>query len=50
MRDVYYDYTHQAWVVNGRYESCAHHESMGCRCYGKRNAGKKAPPETRPSP
>lgn len=25
-----YDYVNQAWILNGRYESCAHPKSMGC--------------------
>ncbi len=41
---MYYDYKNQAWVVDGRYESCAHPPSMNCRCYGRLHAGEIAPP------
>jgi hypothetical protein len=37
-----YDYTNQAWLVNGRYVACNHPEAMQCLCYGKLNAGKPA--------
>ena len=34
-----YDFTNQAWVRKGIYQSCAHPESMNCQCYGKLHAG-----------
>lgn len=37
-----FDYERQAWVVSGRYVSCAHPDSMGCTCYGKLHAGELA--------
>jgi len=40
-----YDYEHQAWVVNGRYEACGHPAEMDCRCYGRVHAGECAIPE-----
>ena len=30
-----YDYTNQAWVLEGRYVRCGHPEEMNCGCYGK---------------
>ena len=30
-----YDYTRQAWVLDGRYIECGHPEDMNCQCYGK---------------
>ena len=35
-----YDYTRQAWVVNGKYVRCGHPEAMNCQCFGKANEGK----------
>ena len=37
-----YDYENQAWIVNGRYEDCAHPAAMGCECYGRLHAGEAA--------
>jgi len=34
-----YDYTHQAWVVDGKYVRCGHPESMNCKCYGRLHEG-----------
>lgn len=34
-----FDYTNQAWVVDGRYVSCGHHEAMICNCFGRIHAG-----------
>ena len=39
---ISFDYTRQAWVVDGRYMRCGHHESMNCACYGKVHAGELA--------
>ena len=39
---IWYDYTHQAWVVNGKYQDCGHPESMNCDCYGRAHAGEVA--------
>ena len=38
----HYDYTNQAWIVNGRYKSCAHPGSMNCQCYGRIHQGELA--------
>lgn len=38
-----YDYTNQAWVVDGRYANCAHPALMNCGCFGRINEGKEAP-------
>jgi hypothetical protein len=35
----HYDYDNQAWVVNGRYKSCAHPGAMNCQCYGRLHQG-----------
>lgn len=34
-----YDYHNQAWVLNGRYESCAHPRAMRCQCFGRLHTG-----------
>lgn len=34
-----FDYENQAWVVDGRYVSCAHPASMNCNCFGKIHVG-----------
>jgi hypothetical protein len=34
-----YDYQNQAWVTDGRYDSCAHPREMHCTCYGRIHAG-----------
>ena len=39
-----YDYTHQAWVRNGRYVRCGHPASMPCDCFGRKNAGQPLRP------
>lgn len=36
---VDFDYSNQAWAVNGRYVRCGHPDSMNCRCYGKLHEG-----------
>lgn len=43
--DIWYDYEHQAWVVDGRYDRCAH--PRGCDCYGTAHAGELADPALR---
>jgi hypothetical protein len=35
---VYYDYTHEAWVVGSTYTGCGR-PGWSCPCYGCRNAG-----------
>ena len=36
-RELAYDYTNQAWIVNGKYQRCGH---VGdCNCYGRIHAG-----------
>ena len=37
--DYGYDYTVQAWYMNGVYITCGHPEYMHCACYGKIHAG-----------
>lgn len=54
IRDNYFDYEHQAYVVNGRYADCGHPKAgalmgagspnpggrfPGCDCYGRAHAG-----------
>jgi hypothetical protein len=34
-----FDYTHQAWVVDGLYVDCGHPLTMDCGCYGRQHAG-----------
>lgn len=34
-----FDYENQAWVVDGRYVSCGHPETMKCGCFGRIHAG-----------
>jgi len=46
MSNEFYDYTNQAWVVNGHYIKCGHPDSMDCDCYGKLHAGEKCTEET----
>ena len=41
--EIQYDYDNQAWIVDGVYQDCKHPERMGCRCFGRLNAGKRAP-------
>jgi len=36
-----YDYTHQAWVLEGRYVRCGHPETMTCHCYGLDHEGEQ---------
>jgi hypothetical protein len=38
-----YDYDNQAWIVNGKYENCAHPVDHGCQCYGRLHQGENAP-------
>ena len=45
----HFDYTNQAWTVDGVYVRCGHPESMDCRCYGKAHAGQPAPIENLPT-
>ena len=33
-----YDYVHQAWVVNGRYQDCGH-PNQNCGCFGRIHQG-----------
>jgi hypothetical protein len=35
-----FDYTRQAWVLNGVYVRCGHPESMNCGCFGKEFEGR----------
>ena len=34
-----YDYTRQAWVLDGHYIDCGHPETMDCSCYGRQHTG-----------
>jgi hypothetical protein len=34
-----FDYTNQAWVVNGRYVRCGHPDWMPCGCFGRSHVG-----------
>jgi hypothetical protein len=36
-----YDYTNQAWVIDGRYVACGHPQSMDCGCFGRVHAGEE---------
>ena len=45
----HFDYTNQAWTVDGVYVRCGHPESMDCKCYGKAHAGQRAPIENLPT-
>jgi len=36
-----FDYDNQAWVLSGEYQDCGHPEDMECKCYGRKNKGKK---------
>ena len=46
-RDIWFDYTHQAWVVDGKYQRCGHRDFMDCGCYGRIHAGESADPKYR---
>lgn len=39
-----FDYTNQAWVFEGLYETCGHPEDMDCKCYGKEHKGEETKP------
>jgi len=43
-----YDYTNQAWVLNGKYITCGHPADMDCGCYGKEHVGKETSKELNP--
>lgn len=45
-QDVWYDYEHQAWVVDGRYSKCGHPAATR-GCYACIHAGELAPVEHR---
>lgn len=34
-----FDYDNQAWIVDGKYIRCGHHEEHDCMCYGKKWEG-----------
>jgi len=36
---VFYDYTNQAWIKDGKYVACGHPETMQCECFGRLHAG-----------
>ncbi len=38
-----FDYTRQAWIVDGRYVRCGHR--FDCDCYGKLHEGESAFPD-----
>ena len=37
-----FDYTRQAWVVDGSYVRCGHPETMRCGCFGREHTGEKS--------
>ena len=37
----HYDYDNQAWVVDGKYVRCGHHDTMSCSCFGKLHEGEE---------
>jgi len=37
-----FDYTRQAWVVDGLYVRCGHPETMRCGCFGRQHAGEQS--------
>ena len=39
-----YDYNHQTWVVNGKYQKCGH-RPMSCCCYGMLHHGEETTKE-----
>lgn len=43
----YFDYRHQAWVVDGRYVRCGHLNA--CSCYGRLHEDELATAENEPS-
>ena len=45
----HYDYTNQAWTVDGHYVRCGHPGTMDCKCYGKVHEGELAPIENLPT-
>lgn len=36
-----YDYTNQAWVVDGKYVRCGHKAEIGCKCFGRQHEGEE---------
>lgn len=44
-KSVLFDYTNQAWVVDGRYVRCGHPASMACRCFGLIHEGEIVRPD-----
>jgi len=34
-----FDYTNQAWVIDGKYVTCGHSINMNCGCYGRIHEG-----------
>jgi hypothetical protein len=36
-----FDYTNQAWLIDGIYQDCGHKADTTCGCFGRRNKGKK---------
>ncbi len=42
---IWFDYTNQAWVRDGKYIRCGHPETMNCKCYGKLHEGMIANPD-----
>lgn len=39
-----FDYVNQAWVTEGRYQTCGHPETMTCDCYGRQHHGETTQP------
>jgi len=42
-----YDYTNQAWVLDGVYKECGLPQTMDCSCYGCINQGEQPAPENK---
>ncbi len=36
--EIWFDYAHQAWVEDGRFQRCAH-TTLPCNCYGRLHQG-----------
>lgn len=43
--DHWFDFLHQAWVVNGVYADCGHLFPENCQCYGRLHRGEAPGPE-----
>jgi hypothetical protein len=41
-----YDYTNQAWVIQGRYVRCGHNAEVKCSCFGRLHEGENTQVDT----